>query len=195
MRIRQIKPEFFRDREMAGLTADQREFYIALWMEADDSGFLRWDVAQIAADAYPFRGLAKRERQVSEWGDLFDQLGKLRRYECGHAFLPNLTAHQRFSGSTKQVHTFKNEHATKCPPQEPAGTRESPQIPADPRPERNGSVEGKERGGMGGQNDEGGVDALRLAIEQNRAIANDPDANESVKRAARKFLMDVGAAA
>jgi hypothetical protein len=192
MRIRQIKPEFFRDREMAELTADQREFYVALWMEADDSGFLRWDVAQIAADVYPFRGMTKRERQVSEWATLLDGMGKLRRWECGHAFLPNLTAHQRFSGSTKQVHTFKNEHATKCPPQEPAGTRENPQDPAVPRPERNGTELGKERGGSGGDED---VDALRIAIEQNRAIAQDPDANPTVKRAAQKFLMEVGAAA
>lgn len=192
MRIRQIKPEFFRDREMAALTADQREFYVALWMEADDSGFLRWDVAQIAADVYPFRGMSKRERQVTDWGALLEEMGKLLRWECGHAFLPNLTSHQRFSGSTKQVHTFKNEHAIKCPPQEPAGTRENPQNPAVPRPERNGTELGKERGGSGGDES---VDALRAAIDQNRAIANDPDASEAVKRAARKFLMEVGAAA
>ena len=191
MRIRQIKPEFFRDREMAALTADQREFYVALWMEADDSGFLRWDVAQIAADIYPFRGTARRERQVREWGAMLDELGKILRWECGHAFLPNMARHQRFSGQTRQVHTFKNEHAAKCP----AETRGSPPIPADPRPVGNGSVEGKERGGTGGQNDDDGVDALRLAIEQNTAIVNDPDAAEAVKRAARRFLMDVGAAA
>ena len=190
MRIRQIKPEFFRDREMAELTADQREFYVALWMEADDSGFLRWDVAQIAADVYPFRGATRRERQVGEWGSLLQGMGKLRRWECGHAFLPNLTSHQRFSGQTRQVHTFKNEHATKCPPAE---TRGDPPIPADPRPERKGSVEERNGGVRGDQ--EPSIDAQRVAIEQNRAIANDPEASDPVRRAARKFLMDLGAAA
>ena len=189
VRIRQIKPDFFRDREMAALSADQREFYIALWLEADDSGYFRWDVVQLGADIYPFRGATTRERQCAKWGDVLAGMGKIKRFECGHAFLPNLTQHQRFGGQLKQVHTYRNEHAGCIP----ADTRGSPPIPADPQGERNGTEKGKERGGSGGENPE--IDALRTAIAMNQAIVNDPDASEEGKRAARKFLMSVGAAA
>lgn len=184
MRIRQVKPEFFRDREMAALTADQREFYIALWMEADDAGWLRWDVVQIGADVYPFRSAGTRERQCARWGDLLDGMGKVIRYSCGHAYLPTLTLHQRLAGETKQVKTVQNEHA-RCAPQVPAGT---PQLPAAPQQERNGTEQGKEREGQGGE-----IDALREGIAMNRQILDDPDASDQAKRAARKFLMAVGA--
>lgn len=186
MRIRQIKPEFFRDREMAALSADQREFYIGLWLEADDSGFFRWDVPQIAADLYPFRGVATRERQCVRWGDMLAGMGKIERFGCGHAWLPTFTRHQHFSGATKQVHTFRNEHA-RCDPPIPAGTRESPPLPAS----IGKGSKGKGTGGVGGEE----IDALRLAIEMNQRILDDPDASDESKRAARKFLMQVGAAA
>lgn len=188
MRIRQIKPEFFRDREMAALTADQREFYVALWLESDDSGYFRWDVVQLGADIYPFRGATTRERQCAKWGDVLAGMGKLQRFGCGHAYLPTFTRHQRFSGQTRQVHTYRNEHAGCIP----ADTRGSPPIPADPRPERNGTEQSKGKGGTGGDEE---LDALRVAIAMNQAIVNDPDASEEGKRAARKFLMSVGAAA
>lgn len=181
-----MKPEFFRDREMAALTADQREFYIGLWLEADDSGWLRWDVVQIGADLYPFRGATTRERQCAKWGDMLDGMGKIQRWACGHAWLPTFTRHQHFGGQTKQVHTFKNEHA-RCAPPLPAGTREDPPLPAS-----KGTVgERKGTGGVGGENQE--IDALREGIAMNQAILADPDASEDVKRAARKFLMAVGA--
>lgn len=189
MRIRQIKPEFFRDREMASLSADQREFYVGLWLESDDSGWLRWDVVQIGADLYPFRGATHRERQCARWGDVLDGMGKIQRFSCGHAWLPNLTTHQKFSGQTKQVHTFKNEHA-RCSPPVPADSRGDP-----PTPDRKGTERlGNGKGGSGGTNqDDGGIDALRAGIAMNQEILSDPDASEEVKRAARKFLMTVGA--
>jgi len=189
MRIRQIKPDFFRDREMALLTADQREFYVGLWLEADDTGWFRWDVVQIGADLYPFRGATHRERQAAKWGDLLDGMGKIQRYACGHAFLPKLTTHQKFAGETKQVRTFQNEHA-RCSPPIPADTGGDP-----PLPDRKGTVVvGKGTGGSGGTNKEdGGIDALRTGIAMNQEILSDPLASDEVKRAARKFLMSVGA--
>lgn len=186
MRIRQIKPEFFRDREMASLSADQREFYVGLWLEADDAGWLRWDVVQIGADLYPFRGATHRERQCAKWGDLLDGMGKIQRYACGHAFLPTFTRHQHFSGATKQVLTIRNDHS-RCSPPLPAGTREDPPLPASI-----GTVGmSKGKGGVGGEPEE--IDALRAGIAMNQEILLDPFASEEARRAARKFLMTVGA--
>ena len=39
MRIRQIKPSWWLDKDLqTRLSADAREFYIGLWMLADDAG-------------------------------------------------------------------------------------------------------------------------------------------------------------
>lgn len=189
MRIRQIKPDFFRDREMAGLTADQREFYVGLWLEADDSGWLRWDVVQIGADLYPFRGATHRERQAAKWGDLLDGMGKIQRYACGHAYLPTFTKHQHFSGASKQVHTYRNDHA-RCSPPLPEDSRGDPPLPAS---KVKVESKGKGTGGVGGENPNDEIDALRTGIAMNQEILSDPLASEEVKRAARKFLMTVGA--
>ena len=60
-----IRPAYWTDADLhTRLTAEQREFYIGLWMEADDAGFIAWDVDRIGADLYPFRPLAwRRERE------------------------------------------------------------------------------------------------------------------------------------
>ena len=71
-RIRQIKPSWFLDKDLRrGTTADAREFYIGLWMLADDAGYLEWDPERIGAELYPFDPIAKRERMGD---DPFDDL-------------------------------------------------------------------------------------------------------------------------
>lgn len=189
MRIRQIKPEYWRDRLLADMSADVREFYIGLWMQADDSGWLRCNPGELGADLYPYRGVAKRERQIGEWVEHLEKRGRIVTYDCGHAFLPNLTKHQRFSGVTKQVHTFHREHSD-CSPQEPAGTRDIPQIPAHPRPVRNGK-ESEGSGGAGGSDEEN----REQAVANLRAMIADPNSSEQQKKAAKKGLEQMGYAA
>jgi len=108
MRIRQIKPAFCRDALMNSLPLETRLFYILLWMEADDSGWMRWDTVEINADLYPYEALGP---QIEEWAGQLEAVRRLRRYRCGHAFIPHLTEHQHLAGTTKQVHTFALEHA------------------------------------------------------------------------------------
>lgn len=139
MRIRQVKPGFWTDVVISALPASARLFYIGLWMQADDSGWFRWDVPQIAAELYGFEPRTRRERNAVSFGDALEAAGRLRRLDCGHAYIATLERHQRLSGNTKQVHTFKREHDTSCM------SRVYPRVPADART----SPPGKERNGTG----------------------------------------------
>lgn len=98
MRIRQIKPDYWRDELVASLPDSVSRFYIGLWQEADDSGWLLWNVAEIAHDLYGYQPRGRRERWVRDRGEALAAVGRLHIHECGHGFLPNLTKHQRFGG-------------------------------------------------------------------------------------------------
>jgi hypothetical protein len=102
-RIRQIKPSWFLDKELRrGTSADAREFYIGLWMLADDGGYLTWDIERIAAELYPYDGVSRRERLVASWADSLETLNAeephLVIYSCGHGRVPKMPAHQRIAG-------------------------------------------------------------------------------------------------
>lgn len=103
-RIRQIKPTWFLDKELRrGTTADARELYIGLWMLADDDGWLAWDEERIAAELYPFESIKRRESHVARWADQLERLNgeapHLVVYDCGHAVVPKMAAHQRIAGT------------------------------------------------------------------------------------------------
>lgn len=113
-RIRQIKPSWFLDKELRrGTTADAREFYIGLWMLADDGGYLTWDIERIAAELYPYDGVSRRERLVETWATSLETLNAeephLVVYSCGHAAVPKMPAHQRIAG--KRTVSVKEAHA------------------------------------------------------------------------------------
>lgn len=112
-RIRQIKPSWFLDKELRrGTSADAREFYIGLWMLADDGGYLTWDIERIAAELYPYDGVSRRERLVASWAEGLETLNPedphLVVYSCGHARVPKMPAHQRIAG--KQSIGVKEAH-------------------------------------------------------------------------------------
>lgn len=141
MRIRQIKPEWWRDKTlMTRATAATREFYVGLWMTADDAGWFRWDSTAIGAEIYPFLPVNRRERDVERHAVILESLEPdaphLIRLECGHAEVRKMPQHQRLSGPTKRVTTNLDRHQKVClaPP------REFPRVPADPRPVGNGRV-------------------------------------------------------
>jgi len=78
MRIRSIKPEFWRSRHVALLPWDLRLLFIGLWSYVDDNGVGVDDPWQIAADVFPVdpdpvdvrarvtEGLARLSREVRE---------------------------------------------------------------------------------------------------------------------------------
>jgi len=112
---------------MAELSEGARLFFIGTWQLADDSGWLRWDVANIAAELYPFEGRASRERRVRRHADALGGLGRLHLHDCGHAQVPKMAAHQHLAGTTRRVLTVAQEHS-KCGI--PAADRDAPRLPA-----------------------------------------------------------------
>lgn len=53
MRIRSIKPEFWRSEDIAELSIPTRLLFIGLWSYVDDNGVGRDDDALIMADLFP----------------------------------------------------------------------------------------------------------------------------------------------
>jgi hypothetical protein len=142
MRIRQVKPSFFKDARMAELSPAVRLTYIGLWMLADDGGYYRWDVSEAGLELYGYEGRGRRERDVTAHLDKLVSAGRVERFpDCDHIFVPHLTDHQRFGGPTKRVTTYQQEHA-RCSPRMPADARDTP-----PGTVRNGT--GTERNGDG----------------------------------------------
>ena len=127
MRIRQIKPEFWKDAKVADLSEGARLFFIGTWQLCDDAGWMRWDVAGIAAELYPFEGRASREKRVQRHASALAALGRLRIHDCGHAQVPKMPSHQHLAGTTRRVQTIAAEHQ-KCGT--PATNRDLPRLPA-----------------------------------------------------------------
>lgn len=60
MRIRTIKPEFWRNRKLASLGREVHDFAARLITASDDEGFAEADPALLAGDLYPFDSDAQR---------------------------------------------------------------------------------------------------------------------------------------
>ena len=61
MRIRTIKPEFWKDERLSTLSRDARLLYIALWCESDDEGRLRGNQSYLHGALFPY--------DVGDWFD------------------------------------------------------------------------------------------------------------------------------
>jgi hypothetical protein len=163
MRIRQVKPAFWTDARIAALPPAARLFYIGLWMEADDAGWLRWDCSQIANELYGYESRRRRERDVEAFLALLVAAERVIVHPCGHVEIPRLTTHQHLSVTSKQVRTTQREHAVcQDSPQKPAETREDPPLPS-----RKGKGEGHVNGG--------GKETVGEGHGKGSAPANTPD--------------------
>jgi hypothetical protein len=146
VRIRQVKPEFWKDPDVLVLPPFARLTYIGLWMLADDAGYFRLDIPTIALELYGWEPRVRREKAVT---GAIAELVAARRVEtfgCGHAIIPRLVDHQRFAGETKRVYTVKTAHA-RCLSRVPATPRGDPPTP-DPFEDRNGDGGGSSRQGL-----------------------------------------------
>lgn len=100
MRIRTVKPEFWRNRKLAELGREVHGFAARLLNAADDYGFFEADVALIAGDLLPFDADAQRFIRKA-MGEL-ERVGfvEVRGGELGVAWVPGFTEHQRINRPT-----------------------------------------------------------------------------------------------
>lgn len=145
MRIRQIKPSWWLDKELRRrLSAEAREFYIGLWMVADDAGWIEWDIERIAAELYPYDQVARREKAVRNYAGALERLDAdqphLVIHECGHAQVPKMPGHQRNTG--RLATTVSDRHKRVCSHMRPHATTSGPVIGRVGKEERNGSGSG-----------------------------------------------------
>ena len=108
MRIRQIKPEFWADSDLARLPYPVRLIYIGLWCVADDSGYIDWRPDRIAHDLLGYESATVRERHLVEWAKALEVTGHIQILTCGCALIPTLQKHQRVSG--KQNFRYRDAH-------------------------------------------------------------------------------------
>ena len=105
MRIRSIKPEFYRSLDIAALDWDARLVFIGLWSYVDDNGVGR-DVEQlITADLFPLDGdPTETLRRVSLGLDALFRRGLITRYEVDgkrYLFVTNWDRHQLVKNPNK----------------------------------------------------------------------------------------------
>ena len=188
MRIRTIKPAFWQDAVMEGLPDSVKLFYIGTWMLADDGGHFEWNVPEIGRDLYGYQPRTRRERWVEERAAVLVGVRRLHIYDCGHAYVPKLTEHQRLGG-TKALGVTS------------AHLRCAPQSSETLHPGREGKGEERKgaEGGPGETKNDGAGQPLTAdemaAVAMNQSILEDPDASDQAKRVARKYLMKLGVAA
>lgn len=192
MRIRTIRPEFWTSEDVAALSDVAKLVFIGTWNLSDDAGIFRWKPRKIAAELFTYerdeRRLRKTERALSE----LVERELLRVLDCGiHALVVRLTKYQHFAGSTRRVYTFRSEHESECLPLYPAGSRGSPEHPADIRDVEGGREEGgreeETRARANGKTRDEEIDSLRTLIA-------DPKTAEVARHAARRQLERLGAA-
>lgn len=191
MRIRSIKPAYWSDHDLqTALTAAEREFYVGLWMQADDAGWLSWDVHRIGAELYPFRTVKARESFIGATAAKLAALNGDAPHlvifkHCGHAVVPKMPLHQHQSG--KPVYTVHAAHQ---------------RCPAEPREEPRETAEARHGKGSNGEVSKGKVvreeigskepiDERSASAARAYAVLNS-DASESMKQAARDQLSMLG---
>lgn len=135
MRIRSIKPEFWRSDDIAALALEDRLLFIGLWSYVDDSGIGIDKVAHICADLFaadlsesPTEVLARVQGGLSR---LRDQ-GLIVRYVVDgkpYLYIANWSKHQRIDKPSKRRYPLPDEGnpAPESNPREDYGSpRETP---------------------------------------------------------------------
>ena len=168
MRVRMIRPAYWTDADLhTRLNADAREFYVGLWMEADDAGYIAWDPDRIGADLYPYRPLGWRRRRLADWMEQLAVNGHVRLLACGqHAVIPNLPKYQH---CPKPAYPNQKAHGSCVSHMGPHGATGDPVVPAQEGKGREGKkegnlIEGKARGANGLTQEEETTDLGRKLV-------------------------------
>ena len=122
MRIRTIKPEFWRSDDIAALSVEDRLLFIGLWSYVEDNGVGRDEPQLIQCDLYPLDTFT--EASVRTHGGLMrlSQQGLITRYEGpdGRKYLQvnSWDKHQKINRPSKP--RFPQYNAENCTLTEPS---------------------------------------------------------------------------
>jgi hypothetical protein len=100
-RIRTIKPETFKDDELAELPFEARLMFIGLWTQADVAGRLEDRPKRLKIELFPYDKV-----DVDELLNKLSQAGFIYRYsidEKNYIQVVNFTKHQRINGKESQT--------------------------------------------------------------------------------------------
>lgn len=133
MRGRYLMREYWSDSDLfLRLTADEREFYIGLWMLADDEGWMPRDVPAIGAHLFRYEDQAPRMARVRAGLERLRQLGKVESYRCGCLHLPAVERYPRAGKKTTEHHIAHQSHSKTFKPTK-SHSNLSP-VPSSPIP-------------------------------------------------------------
>ncbi len=108
MRIRSIKPEFWRSDDITGLSREDRLLFVGLWSYVDDNGVGLDDFRAIAADLFALEDDQKEVRDfVREGLATLSRALLVARYEVAgrrYLFVRTWDSHQRIDRPSKPRH-------------------------------------------------------------------------------------------
>jgi hypothetical protein len=98
---------------MADLPYGTRLTYMGLWSLADDDGYLRWQVRDIAAELYRFESPRKREARVTIQLAELVSAGRVKVLDCDvHAIIPSIPRYRVKGGN--QTDQYHRVHTSEC---------------------------------------------------------------------------------
>ena len=98
MRIRSVKPDFWRDELTGQMPPELALFYLGMSCVCDDEGRFGWNPVLIASDLDPYGAKWGTAERVSELLEGLTKAGRLVRYHAGgkvYGWMPKFKNHQK----------------------------------------------------------------------------------------------------
>lgn len=175
MRGRYLMREYWSDSVLqTRLTAEERELLIALWMLADDEGWMPRNVTEIAGAAFQFEDRGPREAKVRSGLRRLTDIGKVSSLRCGCLFVPAVVKYPRAGKKSDEHARAHREHSKPIKPVqthsdgfEVSDSKHQTDLNASPVPSLPDPSSARAPARDGSQSDgAGGIEAVRAVIER-----------------------------
>lgn len=112
MRGRYLMREYWTDSDLfLKLSPEEREFYVGLWMLADDDGWMPRDVPEIAGHLLRFEDRGPREAKTRTVLRRLTAIGKVSSLRCGCLFLQAVAKYPRAGRKSVEHHQHHQKHS------------------------------------------------------------------------------------